>query len=74
MAIAHRVGAFAGVVTPFMLEPYTGNAMVFFGTIMAIVAVGACIPVLFGKETVGQLELVTEPNAGRSPRGALEPA
>jgi hypothetical protein len=25
-----------------------------------VVAIGACIPLLFGKETVGQLELVTE--------------
>jgi MFS family permease len=51
---------FGGVLTPFLLEPYTGSPTVFFGTILAVVAVGACIPLLFGKETVGQLELVTE--------------
>ena len=34
--------------------------MIFFGTILVVVAVGAFIPVLFGKETVGQLETVTE--------------
>ena len=50
---------FSGVLTPFLLEPYTGSTTVFFGTIM-VVAVGACVPLLFGKETVGQLELVTE--------------
>ena len=51
---------FAGVLTPFFLEPYTGSATIFFGTIAVIVAIGACVPVLFGKETVGQLETVTE--------------
>jgi len=51
---------FSGVLTPFFLEPFTGSPTVFFGTIMLVVAVGACVPVLFSKETVGQLELVTE--------------
>ena len=51
---------FAGVLTPFLLEPYTGSATIFFGTIAVVVAIGACVPVLFGKETVGQLETVTE--------------
>jgi MFS transporter, putative metabolite:H+ symporter len=51
---------FAGVLTPFLLEPYTGSATIFFGTIAGVVAIGACIPLLFGKETVGQLEIVTE--------------
>jgi MFS family permease len=51
---------FSGVLTPFLLEPYTGSPTVFFGSIAVVVAIGACIPLLFGKETVGQLELVTE--------------
>jgi MFS family permease len=51
---------FSGVLAPFLLEPYTGNPTVFFGSIMVVVALGACVPLLFGKETVGQLELVTE--------------
>ncbi len=55
---------FSGVVAPFFLEPYTGSATVFFGTIMVVVAVGACVPLLFGKETVGQLELVSETGGG----------
>ena len=33
-------------------------ATIFFGTIAVVVAIGACVPVLFGKETVGQLEMV----------------
>jgi MFS family permease len=51
---------FSGVLTPFFLEPYTGSATIFFGTIAVVVAAGACVPLAFGKETVGQLELVTE--------------
>lgn len=51
---------FSGVLTPFFLEPFTGSATIFFGTIAVVVAIGACIPLAFGKETVGQLELVTE--------------
>jgi MFS family permease len=51
---------FAGSLAPFLIEPYTGSPTIFFGTIFAVAAVGALIPVLFGKETVGQLEAVTE--------------
>jgi MFS family permease len=51
---------FSGVLTPFVLEPYTGSAIIFFGWIAVVMAVGACIPLAFGKETVGQLEVVTE--------------
>ena len=61
---------FSGVLTPFFLEPYTGSATVFFGTIAVVVAAGACVPLAFGKETVGQLELVTE----ASEETAAEPA
>ena len=51
---------FAGGVAPFLMTPYTSSATIFFGTILTVVAVGALIPVLFGKETVGQLEAVSE--------------
>jgi MFS family permease len=51
---------FAGVLAPFLMEPHTGSATIFFGTIFVVVAIGAFIPVLFGRETVGQLEIVTE--------------
>ncbi|HUB44020.1 MAG TPA: MFS transporter [Acetobacteraceae bacterium] len=54
---------FSGVITPFVLEPHTGSAVFFFGWIAVVVAIGACIPLAFGKETVGQLELVTETEA-----------
>jgi MFS family permease len=50
----------AGVLAPFLLEPYTGSPMTFFGTLLIVALIGAFVPVLFGKETVGQLETVTE--------------
>ena len=51
---------FAGGLAPFLMEPHTGSAPIFFGTIFIVVAIGAFIPLLFGRETVGQLETVTE--------------
>jgi MFS family permease len=51
---------FAGVLAPFLIEPHTGSPVAFFGTIVVVVMCGAFIPILFGKETVGQLEHVTE--------------
>lgn len=51
---------FAGVLAPFLMEPYTASPTIFFGTIFVVVAIGAMIPRVFGRETVGQLEAVTE--------------
>ncbi|MFI4948408.1 MAG: MFS transporter [Alphaproteobacteria bacterium] len=51
---------FAGGMAPLLMEPYTGSATIFFGTIFVVVAIGAFIPLAFGRETVGQLETVTE--------------
>jgi MFS family permease len=56
---------FSGVLVPYLLEPYTGSPTIFFGTVAAVVTVGACVPLLFGKETVGQLEIITA--AAREP-------
>jgi uncharacterized membrane protein YqiK len=42
------------------MEPHTSSPTIFFGTILVVVAIGAFIPLLFGRETVGQLETVTE--------------
>ena len=53
----------AGVLAPFLLEPYTGSPEVFFGTLLVVALIGAFVPVLFGKETIGQLETVTESNS-----------
>jgi MFS family permease len=51
---------FAAVLAPFLMIPHTGSPTIFFGTIFVVVAIGAFIPVAFGRETVGQLETVTE--------------
>jgi MFS transporter, putative metabolite:H+ symporter len=51
---------FAGVLAPFLVEPHTGSAPIFFGTIVVVALLGAFVPLLFGKETVGQLEVVAE--------------
>jgi MFS family permease len=61
---------FAGVLAPFLMEPFVGSPTIFFGTILVAVAIGAFIPLVFGRETVGQLEVVT---AGR-PALALQAA
>ena len=51
---------FAGVLVPFLMEPHTASPTIFFGTIFFVVAIGAFIPLAFGREIVGQLETVTE--------------
>jgi MFS family permease len=51
---------FSGVLAPFLMEPHVASAPIFFGTILVIVSIGAFVPLLFGRETRGQLELVTE--------------
>jgi MFS family permease len=50
----------AGVLFPLFLERYTASPVVFFGTLLAVVSIGAFVPLLFGRETVGQLESVSE--------------
>ena len=50
---------FAGVLAPFLMAPYVASPVIFFGTILVVVAIGAFIPLVFGRETVGQLEVVT---------------
>ena len=50
---------FSGVTAPFLMEPHVGSPAIFFGTILVMVTIGAFIPLLFGRETVGQLETVT---------------
>ncbi len=51
---------FAGGLVPFFMAPHTGSPTIFFGTMLLFAAIGAAVPLLFGKETVGQIELVTE--------------
>jgi MFS family permease len=55
---------FAGGLLPFLMAPHTGSPTIFFGTMLVFAAIGAAVPILFGKETVGQIELVTETAPG----------
>ena len=50
----------AGVPAPFLMVPHTGSPVIFFGTILVVVSIGALIPLLFARETVGQVEEITE--------------
>ena len=61
---------YAGGLAPFLMEPHTGSATILFGTMFAVVAIGAFIPLVFGRETVGQLETVTE-DPSRAVEGAF---
>ena len=51
---------FAGVIAPYVMASHTGSAGIFFGTMAGVVAIGACIPLAFGRETLGNLETFTE--------------
>jgi MFS family permease len=53
---------FAGLL-PFFMVPHTGSPAIFFGTMLLVSAVGAFIPLLFGKETVGQIEVIAAETA-----------
>jgi hypothetical protein len=44
------------VLAPFLIVPHTGSPTIFFGTIVIAASIGAFIPLIFGRETVGQLE------------------
>jgi MFS transporter, putative metabolite:H+ symporter len=61
----------AGVLFPLFLERYTASPVVFFGTLLVVVGIGSCVPLLFGRETVGQLETVTEGQGAAEVRVAV---
>jgi MFS transporter, putative metabolite:H+ symporter len=67
---------FSGVLAPFLMTPHTGSAHIFFGTILVFVSIGAFIPLLLGRETVGQLETFTEavPELNQAQQGRALPA
>jgi MFS transporter, putative metabolite:H+ symporter len=51
---------FAGVIAPYVMASHTGSPTIFFGTMIAMVLIGACIPFALGRETLGNLEAFTE--------------
>ncbi len=56
----------AGVLFPLFLERFTASPLIFFGTLLVIVGIGAFVPLAFGRETVGHLETVTDGAQGRA--------
>jgi MFS family permease len=54
----------SGVAFPLFLERWTASPVVFFGMLLLVVGIGAFVPLLFGRETVGQLETVTDREIG----------
>jgi hypothetical protein len=51
---------FAGGLVPFFMAPHTVLPTIFFGTMLIFAAIGAVVPIVWGKETIGQIELVTK--------------
>ena len=51
---------FAGVIVPYLMVSHTASPTIFFGTMVVMVAIGACIPFTLGRETLGNLETFTE--------------
>jgi MFS family permease len=49
---------FAGGLIPFFMAPHTGSPTIFFGTMLFFAAIGAFVPIVWGKETVGQIEVI----------------
>jgi MFS family permease len=49
---------FAGGLLPFLMAPHTGSPTIFFGTMLLFAAIGALVPIVWGKETTGQIEVI----------------
>jgi hypothetical protein len=47
-------------LAPYLLEPYTASPTIFFETLVVMALIGAFVPGLFGRETIGRLETVSE--------------
>jgi MFS family permease len=54
---------FAGGLVRFFMAPHTGSPTIFFGTMLLFAAIGAVVPILWGKETVGQIEVIASERA-----------
>ena len=53
-------GRIFAVIVPFVMVSHTASPTIFFGTMIVMVLIGACIPFTLGRETLGQLESFTE--------------
>jgi len=49
---------FAGGLVPFFMAPNTGSPTIFFGAMLLFAAIGGVVPIVWGKETIGQIEVI----------------
>ena len=42
----------------FFMAPHTGSPTIYFGTMLLFAAIGALVPIVWGKETIGQIEVI----------------
>ena len=54
---------FAGGLVPFFMAPHTGSPTIFFGTMLLFAAIGAVVPIVWGKETIGKIEVIASERA-----------
>ena len=54
---------FAGGLVPFFMAPHTDSPVIFFGTMLFFAAIGAVVPIVWGKETIGQIEMIASERA-----------
>jgi len=49
---------FAGGLLPFFYGAAYWSPTIFFGTMLLFAAIGALVPIVWGKETIGQIEVI----------------
>jgi hypothetical protein len=64
---------FAGGLVPFLMAPHTGSPTIFFGTMLLFAAIGAVVPIVWGKETTGQIEVIASEPAMEPARDRFRP-
>jgi hypothetical protein len=64
---------FAGVLAPFLMVRHPGSPAILFGTMLVAVVARAFAPLLFGKETVGQIRSSLPRPCPNSPEERLMP-
>ncbi len=48
----------AGGLPPLFTAPHSGSPAIFIGTMLAFAAIGAVVPIVLGKEMIGQIEVI----------------
>lgn len=48
----------AGGLVPFFMAPQTGSPTIFLRTMLLFASIDACVRIVRGKETIGQIEAI----------------